>query len=125
MTISTGTTRLSSRFSPRGIRTPGEDPALPAADGTHVDVDEVGIAIVTNSAAAQAERGVPQRRSRNARQTDIDGFRQHVQTVESDARMRAAGSQKFVGLRRAVSTDHLDLAADIMQRCGEIVEQVE
>jgi hypothetical protein len=87
-------------------------------------VDEVGIAIVTNSPALQAQGGIPQRRGGNPRQANIDGFRQHVKAVQSHAGMRAAGAQEFIAPRSTVSTDNVDFAAGIVQGCGQVVEKV-
>jgi hypothetical protein len=48
-----------------------------------------------------------------------------VKTVESHARVRAAGTQEFIAPWSAVPTDNVDLAAGIVQRRGQVVEQVE
>jgi len=38
--------------------------------------------------------------------------------------MLVAGPQEFVAPGRAVSTDHVDLAAGIVERRGKVVEQI-
>ena len=45
--------------------------------------------------------------------------------MPSHARVGAAGTQEFVAPGRAVSTDNVDLTAGIVQRRGQVVEEVE
>jgi hypothetical protein len=98
---------------------------LPMPYASHVDMHEVGTAIVTNSSAAQAKGGIAQLRSRNPWQANVDRFGLHVQAVESHAAMRTAGAQEFVAPGSTVSADHVDLAAGIAKGRGQIVEKVE
>src|SRR5450631_3045659 len=88
---------------------------LPAAYTSHVHVHEVGISIVADTAALEAQRGVPHSGGDNSRQANVDGFRLHVEAVTSDPRVRAAGTQEFVAPGCAVSTDDIDLAAGMVQ----------
>src|SRR3954451_9506230 len=81
---STDTTRAWRRCWPRGIRTRTRDRTLPVADAADVDMDEVGFRVVTNSASMKGESGVAQFRSWDARDTDVDGQRLHVETVLGD-----------------------------------------
>ena len=67
------------------------------AYGSHVDMDEIGIPIVANTAALQVQSGVPHSGGGNSRQPNVNGFCLHVETMESDARVRTAGTQEFVG----------------------------
>lgn len=94
------------------------------ANSPYIDVDKVGRAIVTDSSASEAQGGVPHCGGRYPGQANVDRFRLHVKTVESDARVRAAGPQKFIGLRRSKSADYVDLAAGIVQGSRQVVEQV-
>ena len=47
-----------------------------------------------------------------------------MKTVASYAGVRAAGAKEFVAPGRAVAADHIDLAAGIIERQREVVEQV-
>src|SRR5271170_6908474 len=126
-TTSTDTMAIWTRFSRRAIRIRGEcrpQSQLPAAYTSDVDVHEVGSSIVTHPSAMQAQRGIPDGRCRNSGQANIDRFRLHVKTVASHARIGAAGAEEFVAPGRAVSTDHVDLATGIVERRGQVVEQV-
>ena len=84
--------------------------------GSYVHVDEIGIPIVANTAASQSESCIPHFGGGNSRQANVNGFCPHVETMDGDARIRAAGTQEFVALRRAVSADDIDLADIIMKR---------
>ena len=99
--------------------------ALPLAYASHVHVHEVGTAIVANAPAMQTQRGIPHRRGANSRQPNVDSFRLHVETVASHASVGVAGTQKFVAPRRTVSTDHVNFSVGVVQRCGQVMEQVE
>ena len=57
------------------------------AHGAHVHVDEVGIAVIADPAALQLQSGIAHSIGTDSRQPNIDGFRQHVETVESDTGM--------------------------------------
>src|SRR5580704_5279790 len=48
-----------------------------------------------------------------------------METVLSDARVRAARAQEFIAPGRAISTNHVDLATRIIERGGQIAQQVE
>src|ERR1039458_410878 len=87
-------------------------------------MDEIGIPIVANTPALQAQRGVPHSGGNNSGQPNVNGLRLHVETMDSDARLRAASTQELVALWRAVSTDDIDLAAAIVYRRRQVVEQV-
>ena len=114
-------------FWQRAIRILSErrNATLPAAYCPHVHVDEIGIPIVANPAALQSQSGIAHFGGGNSRQPNVNGFSQHVETMDGDARIRAAGTQKFVALWSAVSTDDIDLAAVIVNRRCQVVEQVE
>src|SRR5208282_293684 len=72
----------------------------------------------------QAQSGTPQGCGGNSRQANINRFGLHVQAVASHAGVRAAGAEEFVAPGRAVSADHVDLSRGIMERSGEVVEQI-
>src|SRR5208283_3427639 len=117
---SMGTTQPWRRFWRRAIRIPGES-QLPLTQASNVHMHKVGTAIVTNSPAMQAQRGIPHCCRRNPRYANVDGFCLHVKTMTSHARVCAAGTQEFVAPWRAVSADHVDLTAGIVQGRGQIV----
>jgi hypothetical protein len=112
------------KLSRRDIHIPDEN-ELPAANATHIHMHEIGTAIVTNAPTAQAQSSISHGRGRNPGKANVDGFRLHVKAVRSHARMHAPAAQKFVTPWRAVSTDHVDLAAGIVEGRSQVVEQVE
>jgi hypothetical protein len=87
-------------------------------------VDEVGSAIIANTPALKAQSGIPHGHGGNSRKSNVDGFRLHVETVASDARVLAAGAQELVAPWRSVSTDDIDLLAGMVQRRRQVVEEV-
>ena len=98
---------------------------LPAAHAPHIHVNEVGSAIVAHSSAMQAQRGIPKGGRRNPWQANVDRFCLHVKTVAGHARVRASRTQELVAPGRAVSADHINFTARIVERSGQVVEHVE
>jgi hypothetical protein len=95
------------------------------ADASHVDVNKVGGRVVTDAAAMQLESGVSKASSRKTGQADVDGFGLHVEAVHRDTGVSMTGAQELVGLRCAIAANHVDLAVGPVNRCKQIVQQVE
>jgi hypothetical protein len=55
----------------------------------------------------------------------VNGFPSHLQTVTSQAGVRAACTQEFVAPGRSISTDHVDPWASIVKRSSQVVEKAE
>jgi len=112
-TIFTGTTPHSTKRWPRDTRIPGNE-ELPPAHATHIDVHKIGASIVADPATTQFQSSIPHCRSRNARQPDVNRFRLHVKAMLRDTSVRASMPQKLIAPRGAVSANHIDFAANIM-----------
>lgn len=104
---------------------PMAEELLPLAHATDVYVHEVGACVVTDAAPMQVKRGVSQPRRRSSVQPNINGLRLHVETVASHPGMCSARAQELVAPWRSISTDHINLAAGIVDRGGQVMQQIE
>jgi hypothetical protein len=71
----------------------------------------------------QGKRGISQDRSLNARNSNINRHRLHVQTATSDP--VSVCPQKLITPRRAVSTDNIHLGIWLAEFRRQVVDQVE
>src|SRR5271156_163117 len=96
---------------------------LPAADAPDVDVDEVGLGVVSDPAALHGERGIAHLGGGNAGYADVDGLGFHVLAVLGDS--VAVLAEVGVAPRGAVSADNVDHAVRVAKAGHQIMEEVE
>src|SRR5579863_8030025 len=120
-TTSTDRTRRSRRYLAKVI--PARLGNLPAAHAPDVDMNEVGVGIVADTAASERQRGVPDTGSRNAGQANVDGLGLHMHAMQGDAgRM---GPQELVAPRRTIAADDVDFGVRMAGGGDQIGEEIE
>ena len=92
-------------------------------DAADVDVDEVGLGVVTDASTLHGESGIADFRCRYAGNADVDGFGFHVLAVEGDS--VAVLAQVVVAPGRAVAADDIDDAVGVSEASHEVVEEIE
>jgi hypothetical protein len=85
-------------------------------------MDETRPRIVAYTAAAEREGRIPQGESIDARDSDIDGVRLHMEAAFGDA--RRAGAQELVAPRSSVAANDLDLCIWTPDGRGHIREDI-
>src|ERR1017187_5461034 len=98
---------------------------LPASNPPHVNVQKVRSSVISHAAALQAERRLAQFGGWNPRQANVNRFSLHVETMLCYSGTGAARAQIFVAPRCPIAADHVDLAPCILNRVGEVGQQVE
>ena len=97
---------------------------LPAPHPSPLKVHEVRSGVISHAPAMQPECRIAPCGGRDPRQANVDRLCQHVKTMPSHPGMGTAGPEKFVAPRCAIATDHVDLAARIVQGLSQVMEQV-
>ena len=86
---------------------------------------KIRASIIADPSTTQFQSSISHSRSRNAGQPDINRFRLHVKAMLGCTRVRASMSQKLIAPRGAVSANHIDFAATIVNGSSQVMKQVE
>lgn len=95
----------------------------PGAHAARIHVNKAGAGIVTHAASAKRESCVTQSLGVDARDTDINGVRLHVQAIFRHT--CGAGAEKFVTPGSAIATNNIDFPIGVADGSRQIRQNVE
>lgn len=115
----------SRRRSPEATRTLSLSLCcrLPAPDTAHVDVDELFTRVIADAAAMQREGSISELGGCDPGDPYINRHRLHVEAVKRH--VVPVRVQHFIGPRRAITADHIDLTIWPAERSEQIMQEIE